>query len=282
MSIFSLYKWFVVIFTEIIILIFCFLLVFSLVDYQAPINEHEKTCIVTGASSGIGLEISRQMVTRGWRVIGVGRREDKLKDLARDLGIKFVPYVCDVSNEEKVREVSNDMRIKNFQPTLFFLNAGMGHADLKFKFSQKLHKETFNTNYFGIISWVEQWLNDVKNYGGGTFVATSSVSSLYAVPGAASYSASKAAINTCFQSLRLQYIDDNIGFFVVLPGPVDTTMLKGPAKNMPFIHKPKDDAAYIIEKVFKCNKQIEPSWFYAFAMRMFNLLPDKIALRILS
>ncbi len=250
-------------------------------DCVPPINETTKTCLVTGASSGIGLEISREMIKRGWIVIGIARREEKLKNLSDQFGADFIPYVCDVSSDGQVVAVSDKIKNHGLKPTLFFLNAGRGDGEAKFQPFFKVHKDTFDTNYFGVISWVEEWLADVKKYGGGTFVATSSVVSLFAMPGAAGYSASKVALNACFQSFRLQYCNDNIGFVVVLPGSVDTSMLKVD-KMPPFTHKPVDEARYIVNQVFKRAKQIEPSWFHSCVFRFLNLLPDKLVIKFLK
>lgn len=97
------------------------------------------------------------------------------------------------------------------------------------------------------------------------------------------YDASKRAIVHCFDGLRRRYLYDNIGFSVVLPGPTDTEMLKGAgAKQLPFIHKPDDEAQYIIEHVFAGEKQIEPSWFYSIALRLIGLLPDAVAVKLLK
>ena len=227
------------------------------IDRLTPINMATKTCLVTGASSGIGLEFSREMVKRGWKVIGIARREDKLKELEHELGTNkfgtnkfgtnkfdtdgsgsnnsgsqaFIPFVCDVGNREQVHKVSETIKSMGLKPTLFFLNAGTGELENKWEFSTDIHQKTFATNYFGTIAWIEEWLSSVKQFGGGTFVATSSIAALMAMPGTAAYATSKIALVHCFDSLRRQYLHDNIGFITVLPGPTDTEMLKGAGRK---------------------------------------------------
>ena len=268
---------------ELILTILIFLFVINyFFDKTPPVNEFTKTCLITGASSGIGTELAKEMITRGWKVIGVARNIEKLEELKRELGNKFVPYKCDVSNLEQIHKVSEEIKSKDLQPTLFFLNAGTGEVEPKDEFTTNAHKKVFDTNYFGTIAWIENWLDFVKNHGGGAFVATSSVMALFATPGTSAYSASKAAINNCFQALRLQYFNDDISFIVALPGPVDTPMLKGPARDLPFIQTPKDCAKYMVNQVFNRKKQIEPAWFYSTVLRIFNLLPDEILIKILG
>ncbi|MFH1254534.1 MAG: SDR family oxidoreductase [bacterium] len=275
-----------------VVLILSLIVVIRHIDRLSPINIATKTCLITGASSGIGLELSREMVKRGWKVIGIARREDKLRELEHELGTNnfgtndsnsqtFIPFVCDVANREQVHNVSETIKAMGLKPTLFFLNAGTGELEQKWKVSTDIHQRTFATNYFGAIAWIEEWLASVKQFGGGTFVATSSVAALLATPGSAAYATSKIALVHCFDSFRRQYLNDKIGFITVLPGPTDTEMLKGAgAKSMPFIHKADDEARYIVDQVFAGKKQIGPSLFYSFTLRILNWLPDKIALKL--
>jgi short-subunit dehydrogenase len=274
-------KWFAYIFTGLAMVVMGTLLIFSLFNKSVPLNETTKTCLVTGASSGIGREIAREMIKRGWKVIGVARREEKLKEVTRELGTSFIPYVCDVSVPAQVSAASETIKKQGLQPTLFFLNAGTGYADGNFQPLLENHQQMFATNYFGVISWVDEWINNVKAYGGGTFVATSSVNAIFAGPGVGGYGASKSALNACFKALRLQYRNDHIGFILVLPGPVATEMLKAP-RPMPFTHQAVDEAHYIVDQVFKRTQHIEPSWYYSCLFRMLNWLPDTLVLKKLS
>jgi 3-hydroxy acid dehydrogenase / malonic semialdehyde reductase len=250
-----------------------------LLNKSIPLNQTTKTCLITGASSGIGRELAIEMVRNGWKVIGIALREELLKELAQDLGPSFIPYQCDVRLLEQVLMVSEAIRKQGLHPTLFFLNAGIGIYENKFQPMLENHQQTFATNYFGTITWIDAWLNEVKTYGGGAFVATSSVNSLFAGPGVAGYGASKAALNTCFRSLRLQYLDEKIGFVLVLPGPVATNLMRDD-KPLPFTHKPSDDARFIVKQIFKNKKQIEPSWIYSLALRLAHWLPDKLVKKL--
>lgn len=252
------------------------------IDRTAPINMATKTCLITGASSGIGKALAEEMVARGWKVIGIARRTELLEKLKFQFGAEnFIPYVCDVGNHEQIHQISEQIKNDNLKPTLFFLNAGMGDVETKWQVSTTAHRKTFDVNYFGVIAWIEEFLPSVKQLGGGTFVATSSIVALFTPPGAAAYGASKAAIVNAFQALRLRYLNDKIGFSVALPGPVDTDMLKG-VKNLPFTHTANYEAHYIIDQAFKGKKQIEPAWFYSTLFRVTGLLPDKITLKLLG
>jgi len=247
-----------------------------------PLNQTTKTCLVTGASSGIGKEIAKEMIKKGWKVIGIARREEFLNEITKELSKdKFIPFVCDVSNTKQVKKTSEEIKSKGLKPTLFYLNAGTGDVEKSNVVSTINHQKVFDTNYFGIVSWIENWFDAAREQGGGTFVATSSVVSLYAPPGSSTYSASKAAINSCFQALRTKHIQNNVGFCYVNVGPVDTAMLKTD-KKLPFTQTAKDCAKSIVEGVFSNKRQIETHWFYYIFMRIVNLLPDEWVLKILG
>ena len=242
--------------------------------------ETNNICLITGASSGIGKYIAYEMVDRGWLVIAIARSEDKLDRLGQVLGKdNLISMVCDVSKFDQVKAVSTEIKNKNLNPTLFFLNAGDGDEENDEGLDWKLHKRIFDVNYFGAISWVSQWIASLKERDGGIFVATSSLQSLRGMPGAAAYGASKSALNHCFESLDAMYYKDKIRFFVVYAGPVDTAMLKTD-RPLPYTWKPKKAAKYIVRKVLNDSTKIKFPLFWAILMKIITLLPNKLYLRI--
>ena len=241
-----------------------------------------KICLITGASSGIGKYIAYEMVDRGWRVIAIARSKNKLDELGEVLGKdNLIPMVCDVSKFNQVQEVSKEIKNKNLYPTLFFLNAGDGDQENDKGLDWELHKRIFDVNYFGAISWVSQWIASLKEKDGGIFVATSTMQSLRGMPGAGAYGASKSALNHCFESLDALYYKDNIRFFVIYAGPVDTAMLKTD-RPLPYTWKPEKAAKYIVRKVLKNSTKIKFPFFWVLLMKIIKLLPNKLYLRIFS
>lgn len=62
--------------------------------------KSKNLALITGASSGIGEALSRELVRRGWDVIGIARSKDRLESLQNELGNAFLPFVCDVSKKK--------------------------------------------------------------------------------------------------------------------------------------------------------------------------------------
>ena len=80
----------------------------------------KKIALVTGASSGIGEALSRELVKRGWSVIGIARSLEKLSSLQKELGSAFMPFMCDVSKKADIERASKQLIEQKIIPSHFF------------------------------------------------------------------------------------------------------------------------------------------------------------------
>ncbi len=240
-----------------------------------------KIALVTGASRGIGAALVGDLIAKGWIVIGVARSKEKLQSLSELYKGRFIPVVCDVSKREEVACVSQRLIGEGKVPSLFFLNAGLAgevaceSADC---FYLSKHKELFATNYFGVLSWVEEWLPVCQGQK-TTFAVTSSINAIFAPPRGSAYAASKAAIAKAFEGLGITYYNTNLQFAVVYPGPVATEGFKG---KVPFIWSAEKMAKYMVGKVLTGKLHIENSTFYPLLTRLLGILPRSFVLRFLG
>ncbi|GAB4229207.1 MAG: hypothetical protein Tsb0021_06910 [Chlamydiales bacterium] len=246
-------------------------------------QSNSNIALVTGASKGIGYALVEELIANGWKVVGVARSKDALDEMAKSYGENlFFPCSCDVSDRESVRVASKSLLDKGTIPTLFFLNAGIaGEAaceDVNNFMTQK-HNEIFDTNYFGVLHWVEEWIPVCQKGQGARFVVTSSINAIFAPPTGSAYAASKAAIAKAFEGLALTYFNTNLNFSVVYAGPVATKGLKG---NLPFTWDPKRMAKYVVKKTNKGKSRIHNSLFYSWLARFLRILPKKYTMKILG
>lgn len=245
-------------------------------------NNKKQIALVTGASSGIGEAISRELVKRGWLVIGVARSSDKLSQIKKDLQDSFVPMVCDVSKKENIEEASKQLLERNFCPSLFFLNAGIaGESAIENpnRFNLQIHEKIMQVNYFGVLAWVEFWEKPCQENGGANFIATSSVNAIFAPPTGSAYSASKAAVAKAFESLSLTYFGTKLRFSVVYPGPVDTPGLKG---KWPFTWKAEKMGQCMVDFALSEKSSCEPFFFYKILVRLLRALPASYTMKLLG
>ncbi len=242
----------------------------------------KKLALITGASSGIGAALSRELVQRGWSVIGIARSQDKLTTLEKELGVSFIPVVCDVSQKSEIEKASKQVLEKEMYPTHFFLNAGIAGEKVienPQAFDLFMHEKIMAVNYFGVLSFVEFWEKHAQNNGGANFIVTSSINAIFAPPTGSAYCASKAAISKAFESLSLTYFETNLKFSTIYSGPVATEGLKG---NLPFTWKPEKMARYMADFATKGKSHGEPSLFYGIVCRFLRALPYHLTIRILK
>ncbi|MDP1724635.1 MAG: SDR family oxidoreductase [Alphaproteobacteria bacterium] len=238
-------------------------------------------CLITGASSGIGRSLAIQMAQKGFYIIAIARNIEKLNELALEIGLSQIKIcVCDVSDAESIRKVSENLVQENLIPSIFFLNAGDGLVEPIGNLNLETHQKTFAVNYFGAIQWIDEFMPLVKEKG-AKFIATSSILTYFATPGGASYCASKSALKACFDALRRQYLGTKLEFVCVHPGPTDTNMLKT-HKKLPFVWLPEKAASYMIKKVFASKKVIAFPFFWRCFFRILSILPDAWVMKVLK
>lgn len=247
-------------------------------------NHKNQVALVTGASSGIGEAISRELARRGWLVIGIARSSDKLSNIKKDLKNAFIPFTCDVSQKNSIEETSQQILKMNLCPSLFFLNAGIaGEAVIENpnRFDLKIHEKIMQVNYFGVLAWVEFWEKPCQENEGANFIATSSINAIFAPPTGSAYSASKAAIAKAFESLSLTYFNTGLRFSVVYPGPVDTAGLKAPRK-LPFTWTAEKIGRCMVDFALSEKSSCEPFFFYRVVTRFLRALPAQYTMKLLG
>lgn len=240
-----------------------------------------KTCLITGATSGIGKALVEKMIAEGYRVICIARNTSKLNDMASTYGSdKIIAIECDVSIKEQVQKVNHKLIEQAIVPDKFFLNAGIAPAEPFEKIDLDLHHKIFDTNYFGVLHWVEAWLPEVLSAKKkAQFIVTSSFSAINAFPCFSGYSASKAAINQCFETLHLQHRKDGIDFLYVLAGPVNTPLLEG--EKIKGMIEPKQAVEKILEASKKQKQALKFPMFWKYFSCFLKNAPQKLKEKII-
>ena len=227
--------------------------------------------LITGASSGIGRELAKQLVKDGHAVWGVARRENLLNDLKKELGDLFFYTAGDVSMENEALKIAEEMKRNNFSPDIVFLAAGVYLDRINKEFDYEIFRKTIDINLYGSLNFVQAFLPAFLERGAGQFIALSSVAALKPTFRSISYPPSKAALGIAFRGFDLIYRNKNIIFSTIYLGPVATEIWNA---RKSFIVASKKYTASAIKKVMRTNKSVYYIPFWSTLISRSGFLPD--------
>lgn len=187
-----------------------------------------KVVVVTGAGSGMGLQIARDFVSAGSIVIFMGRRMDVLKEAVADLPEdRAIVRSIDVSDRESVNEIINDIIVQYDRIDILVNNAGLntqarGIADIK----PEDWDYVINVNLTGAFNMTRAILPKMRSQGEGLIINISSTAGVRASEMAGvAYSASKHAMVSLSHSINLEEWENGIRATAICPGEVNTPIL---------------------------------------------------------
>lgn len=180
----------------------------------------QRIVLLTGASSGIGAEIARQLHNRGDRPILLARNHDALICLQAEL-TDAVIYVCDVRDNQRIQETVAQVLTRFGRIDALINNAGYGQFGLPLEVPLDEYRGMMETNYLGAVQMSLAVLPTMLNQQQGVILNIASFAGLTGVPNLAGYAASKAALLSFTHSLALAY-EPAIRVGALCPGPVQT------------------------------------------------------------
>jgi uncharacterized protein len=193
--------------------------------------------LITGASSGIGKQTAIEFAKKGADLILVARRKDKLELVADELK-KFHTSIlvcqCDVSNKDQVKEMSKTVLERFGSVDILINNAGFAIYGSVSDLSIDEIESQMETNYFGMIYCIKNFLPIMLKKKSGHIVNVASVAASFGLPGIASYCASKFAMLGFSEGLKHELKNSGVGITVVSPIMVKTDFFNHPSfENMP-------------------------------------------------
>ena len=181
------------------------------------------TVLITGGSAGIGFEIAKTLSEKGNKVIITGRNADRLNEAVARLS-NVTGIVCDVTNEEEVNQLTSRLHADFPDLNLVINNAGKAyvHTLTSGKAFEQAGDEML-TNYLSIIRINEKLLPILSTQKEAAIVNVSSIVAFVPNNIAATYGASKAALHSYSQSLRIILAKSgNVRVFELMPPLVNT------------------------------------------------------------
>lgn len=186
-----------------------------------------KTAFITGATSGIGLASAKALAKEGYELALAARNGEKLAevkdDIEKEYGVPVMTYVLDVRNSEEIKTVVSDFLAKKGAPDVLLNNAGLARGLESYGETEESDiLQMIDTNIKGLFLMTHEFLPAMVKKNSGHIVDLGSTAGLYAYPGAAVYCATKAAVKTFSDGIRMDVIDTDIKVTTIQPGLVET------------------------------------------------------------
>jgi len=236
-------------------------------------NNENRTVLITGGSTGIGLALAKEFLNNNDTVIICGRNEEKLSKAKEQLP-QLHTYISDVSDENSINKLVSSVLLAH--PKLNFLvnNAGAMHIhdvandSLPFKYQQ----QEIMTNFYGTVAVCNALLPHLKQQKNATILNITS--GLAYMPFLASpvYAATKAAVHSYSLSIRQALKNTSVEVVEALPPMVDTEMTKNLEMQGMKKMTPEKLAKVIFKQLIKGKLEIRPG-DSAMMIKMYKLFP---------
>ena len=223
---------------------------------------NQKTVVISGASSGIGAEISKILIEKySCKVIGIARNESKMKEFAKKVNSeKFSYYLFDVASEEMWTEFAKKLKTQGIQVDILINNAGTLPPFLKAtNFDVEPTKSVFETNFFSAIYAYKHLYDNLKESNNSSIVNICSSDALCPLVGTSLYASSKGAMKNYFEAMQVEE-NNNMYVGIVYPGFVKTNIFENQKNEKDkiidrFSMNPNKMAKKIVKSIKKCKKR---------------------------
>ena len=244
-----------------------------------------KVVIVTGASSGIGRALAVELGKRGARVGLIARRADELSQTADEVtraGGEALAFPADVRNPSELDDAARRIVETWGRVDVLVANAGMSSTTSGVSLEAAEAGNVITVNVIGVVNSVASVLPTMLKQKSGHLVAISSLAAYRGLPKSGVYSASKAAVSTFFESLRLDLRGKGIDLTVIHPGFIRTPMTAHRKNKLPFLLEADDAACRIIRAIERRARTYAFPWQLASAVRLIRHIPGRLYDRLAS
>jgi short-subunit dehydrogenase len=241
-----------------------------------------QVAVITGASSGIGWALANVLAAEGCKVGLVARRREQLEALAQEIsqaGGTAAIAAADVAERAQVLAAVHDVSARLGPVDLLVANAGVGAPTLLEPMNVLDIEKMIRVNLLGVVYAIEAVLPSMLQRGQGHIAAVSSLAAYKGLPGESAYCASKAAVNTYMEGLRIQLRGRGIAVTTICPGFVKTPMTEVNQFHMPWLLK-ADEAAHRMARALRRRRKVYNfPWQTALLMKITRWLPDWVLAR---
>ncbi|MCF8171216.1 MAG: SDR family oxidoreductase [Candidatus Methylopumilus sp.] len=230
---------------------------------------------ITGASSGLGAALAKQYALQGHTLGLLARRRDRLHELASSLPGRHYLYVVDVQDRAELHAAAYNFIEQVGEVDVVIACAGISAGTLTEEADDfAVFKAIFETNVMATVSTFEPFVPQMIKRRAGTLVGIASVAGVRGLPGAGAYSASKSAVTTYCESLRLELKPHHVGVVTIAPGFIRTEMTEKNPYHMPFLMDAEEFAVRALVAIQQKKSYVVIPWQMGVVGKLLRLLPN--------
>lgn len=237
---------------------------------------------ITGASSGIGEALARYYASQGAQLGLVARRQEKLDELVSGLPHpeSHRVYALDVTDTDALMSAAADFIVATGGADVVIAAAGVSQGTLtEFHEDLPVFHRIMQLNVCGMASTFTPFIPVMKRFSQHRdcrLVGIASVAGIRGLPGAEAYSASKAAVISYCESLRVELKKTGIRVVTIVPGYIDTPMTQVNDYRMPFLMPVDDFAKSAVKAIEKGSSYRVIPWQMGWVAKLLRLLPNRL------
>ena len=235
---------------------------------------------ITGASSGIGAALAREYAARGATLGLLGRNRERLAQLAASLPDpeRHRIYAVDVLDRPALQAAAHDFIAANGGADIVIASAGISHGTLTERAADlSVFDAVFATNVNATVATFAPFIDAMRAQDNPCrLVGIGSVAGIRGMRGAGAYCASKAAVHSYCESLRVELRNTNIRVVTIAPGYIATPMTSKNRFPMPFLMPAERFAAQAVDVIARGAGYRVLPWQMGAVAKLLRLLPNAV------
>lgn len=243
-----------------------------------------RVALITGASSGLGAEMARQLAADGWAVALLARRRERLDEVAAAItagGGRALVEVVDVVDRAAVAAAVQRAEHELGPLQLVIANAGIGVSAPLLEEEGDAFERMLAVNVTGAWNVARASVPGMVARGRGRLVGISSQAAFTGLPGSGGYAASKAALTRWLESVRIELVGTGVGVTIVHPGFVESEMTATNRHPMPFLLSTEAGVRRLLRAVHRGRRQVTFPRRLRWAIGVVRRLPPGLQARLL-
>lgn len=233
---------------------------------------------ITGASSGIGAALAREYASLGATVGLVARRQALLDELAASLPGNHFTYALDVNDHAALARAADDFIARAGGADIVIANAGVSHGTItEHACDLPVFHAILATNVMATVATFSPFIAHMKQHpGAARLIGIGSVAGIRGLPGAGAYSASKAAVISYCESLRVELSRHGIKVVTIAPGYIATPMTAKNPYPMPFLMPAERFARKAVRAIAAGDSYRVIPWQMGVVAKLLRVLPNAL------